>query len=333
MLLIVAHHYVVHGGVFDKVIEGAFTPSSTAILIFGAWGKTGINCFVMITGWFMSRSRFTWKKFINLYIQIVIYAIVIYLFFCFSGQETFKPIVLLKNLFPICSVSSHFVSAFLLFYLLIPFINILIDNTDKKQHASILLILLMAYTVLPTNPWFELSFNYISWFSIIYLIAAFIRKYGLFDRLSHRIWGIITIVLLFISSITIYALSKAYFDGNFGVFRPYLLLRESNQLLPLLIGISSFMFFKELKIPHSRFINLVGATTFGILLIHDNSMMRSCLWKHLVDSAGHVTDSLLVTIGYATGCVLLVFVTCSGIDWLRGKFMQPNVDKFVSRKL
>jgi len=55
MLLIVAHHYVVNSGL--TLPEGPLATDplswrSIFLLLFGAWGKTGINCFMMITGYF-----------------------------------------------------------------------------------------------------------------------------------------------------------------------------------------------------------------------------------------------------------------------------------------
>lgn len=74
MLLIIAHHYVVNSGLME-VIRGVgdnsgITAKSIFYLLFGAWGKTGINCFVLITGYFMCKSQITKKKFIKLLIQI-----------------------------------------------------------------------------------------------------------------------------------------------------------------------------------------------------------------------------------------------------------------------
>lgn len=69
MLLIVAHHYVVNSGLTaaDGPIYNAPTSAhSIFLLLFGAWGKIGINCFVMITGYFMCRSKITAKKFAKL---------------------------------------------------------------------------------------------------------------------------------------------------------------------------------------------------------------------------------------------------------------------------
>ena len=48
MLLIVAHHYVVNSGLLSPqgpICLDPTAPKSLFLLLFGAWGKTGINCF------------------------------------------------------------------------------------------------------------------------------------------------------------------------------------------------------------------------------------------------------------------------------------------------
>ena len=48
MLLIVAHHFVVNSGLMDAdgvIASDPLSANSVFLLLFGAWGKTGINCF------------------------------------------------------------------------------------------------------------------------------------------------------------------------------------------------------------------------------------------------------------------------------------------------
>ena len=59
MLLIIAHHFVVNSGILDKAYEAPLSANSIFLFLFGAWGKTGINCFMMITGYFMCKSKIT----------------------------------------------------------------------------------------------------------------------------------------------------------------------------------------------------------------------------------------------------------------------------------
>lgn len=329
MLFIVAHHYVVNSGLMDVLFERPLSHTSLAMLLFGAWGKTGINCFVLITGWFMCKSNFSWQKILKLYLHFAFYSLIIYGIFCITGHEDFKAFLIAFKLFPIRSIADGFISCFLIFLLLIPFLNILIRNITNRQHLYLIFVLLFIYTVLPTLRWYILSFNYVSWFCVLFLIASFIRNNEQRINIKHSTWGWLTILSLLVASfsiLTFFWLIKTY--SYYGL-SPYYLVADTNKIMALLVAVCSFMWFKDLKIKYSPIINTFGAATFGVLLIHANSdAMRQWLWQETVDCTGHLGDSLLWTLGYSTISTLIIFFMCAGIDILRAKFVEPHLMKF-----
>lgn len=90
MLLIVAHHYVVNSGLMDVIKDEPFSSNSIFFYLFGAWGKTGINCFVLITGYFMCKSQITVQKFLKLLFEVLFYNILIYFVFAICKYEKFS---------------------------------------------------------------------------------------------------------------------------------------------------------------------------------------------------------------------------------------------------
>ena len=62
MLLIVAHHYVVNSGLMPIMAENPTSAKSMFLYLFGWAGKTGIDCFVLITGYFMCKSDICLKS-------------------------------------------------------------------------------------------------------------------------------------------------------------------------------------------------------------------------------------------------------------------------------
>ena len=63
MLMIVAHHYVVNSGLINSIENQTIHEIRDYILLLIGWGgKTGINCFVFITGWFMCKSQISEKN-------------------------------------------------------------------------------------------------------------------------------------------------------------------------------------------------------------------------------------------------------------------------------
>lgn len=331
MLMIVAHHYVVNSGLMQVIKESDDILSSGVMLLFGAWGKTGINCFVLITGYFMCKSTFSLKKLIKLYLQITFYGLVIYGVFCVAGKESFSAVRALWIMWPVKSISDNFVVCFLVFYLFIPFLNLLVKSMDRRIHGSLAALLTVIFSVLPTFPRIGMSHNYVTWFMALYMIASYIRIYGLFPKVSHRQWGCITVLTVIIGSVSVLFMSACYRAGYVLGFQPYFFVSDSNKFLAVAVAVSSFMYFKDLKMPYSRMINLIGASTFGVLLIHANSdTMRQWLWSEIVDCVGHYgVESALMTLGYAVMTVVIIFSICATIDAFRARYIEPGAVEFV----
>ena len=334
MLMIVAHHYVVNSGMMDILQQTPLSPSSGVMLIFGGWGKIGINCFILITGYFMCRSEFSWKKLLKLYLWFSFYSVLIYVIFLITGHEKFTPFRALWKLWPLKEFTPFgFVSCFMMFYLFIPFLNLFLKHLKQKPHEYLIILLLIFYGILPTFPKVHIQFNYVSWFMAIYIIAAYIRLYGLFPKVTHKIWGFITLILIMICSVSVLGMEVLYKQNYISVFAPYFFITDCNKIIPILTAIASFMYFKGLKIPQSKLINAIGGATFGVLLIHANSdAMRQWLWKETIDCMGHFSSSVLWTLGYASFSVLLIFIICTGIDWFRGKYIEPSLLSFFMHK-
>lgn len=65
MLVIVMHHYVVNSGLTQVIQNNAFGFHSLLLLILGWGGKTAINCYIFITGYFMCKKDITMKNLAN----------------------------------------------------------------------------------------------------------------------------------------------------------------------------------------------------------------------------------------------------------------------------
>lgn len=147
MLLIVAHHYVVNSGLLDLMKVQPFSPNSIFLYLFGMWGKTSINCFVMITGYFMCTSHITLRKFLKLLFEVLFYIIVINTAFILFGYEKFSFSNII-HAYSIVSFSEDFVSCFMVFYLFIPFLNVLIKKSQSQATFTARLIVLIPIHVL-----------------------------------------------------------------------------------------------------------------------------------------------------------------------------------------
>lgn len=248
---------------------------------------------------------------------IITYNVIILAVFLLCGYKPFGVLSMIYEAVPLRSLTTNFISCFIVFYLCIPFLNILLNNMTKNQHQWLILLLLFIYTVHGSVPrLLNVSMNYVSWFSVLYFIAAYLRFYP-FKENNSKFWGFATLISFGISSIGILLLN--HFGSN--IYISYSLVQESNALLALTNGITSFMWFKSMNIRNSKFINTIAASTFGVLLIHANSnTMREWLWKDTIDCIGHFDTPYYYL--YATGCVLAIYSVCTLIDYIRIKAIE-----------
>lgn len=134
----------------------------------------------------MCKSQITLKKFFKLLFEVLFYNIIIYSIFVLSGYEDIS-ISTLENLIPARNLTTNFVSCFLIFYLCIPFLNILIHNLDKKKHLLICLSLFI-YTIHGTVPHTYVTMNYVSWFIVLYFISSYLRLYPNKYDMNIQFW-------------------------------------------------------------------------------------------------------------------------------------------------
>lgn len=252
MLLIVAHHYVVNSSLLNFVKMDPLAGNSIFLLLFGAWGKTGINCFVLITGYFMCKSQITIKKFAKLLFEVEFYKIIIWLIFLLTGYETFSLIGFLKSLLPVTQITTNFLGCYLIFYLFIPFLNVLIHNINEKQHILLLLLCTFTYVVIGTVPKFNVTMNYVSWYIVLYLISSYIRLYPKKIYHNTKLWGWSTLGVFIISALSVVCFT--WFGAKIGKNNlSYYLLSDSNKLLAVMCALVAFLFFKNLKVKYNKF--------------------------------------------------------------------------------
>lgn len=173
--------------------------------------------------------------------------------------------------------------------------------------------------------------NYVSWFVVLYFIASYIRLYRFPIKISNRNWGWLTLLSILISmaSVVFMAwLSTVFVNKNIPVFW---FVVDSNHIMALVTALCSFMFFKDLNIRYSKVINLIGASTFGVLLIHANSdIMRQWLWQDILNNVGQYGTNTMVL--HAILSVIAIFVICILVDMLRMRFVEkPLFNKCVNK--
>lgn len=334
MLLIIAHHYVVNSGI--AAVDGPIFANPTAphalyLLLWGAWGKIGINCFVLLSSWFMCEKTISLRKFLKLLLEFMFYRIVIALVFWLTGYEKITLNGVLNALIPIRELADSFAETYLVFFLFIPFLNILIHHLTERQHLRLLALLCFVYVFFGTfRPLFSVTMNYISWFMVLFLIASYIRRYPKRFFEGAKRWGLIAGSFVLLSALSVVAC--AFVSKRIEKTYYFVLVTDVNTLLAVCTGIAVLLFFRNMRMKPNRVINAIAATVFGVFCIHASSdTMRRWLWQDTLKNV----EYFYKPIGYVhiIGAVVGIFTVCALIDSLRARLIEKPFFAMLGRKL
>lgn len=330
MLLIVAHHSIANSGVLELMAEEPSSLKSTFAYLLGMWGKTGINCFVMITGYFMCLSHISGRKFVKLLLEVLFYDLAIGSIFLLTDYTPFSLKEVAKMCLPIKDMTSGFTSAFLVFFLTIPFLNKLVHSLGEKEHLFLILLFTGMYVLPRYLPFVKSQMNYVVWFGVIYFIASYLRLHAdkVYKNENAQFWGMMTgisIMFSIVMSVIVVRITNNVYSWSY-------LMSDCQGIMAIVVAVCSFMYFKNLRIRQNRIINTIAASCFGVLQIHTNSdSMRQWLWYDIVNVREYFTED-----GFSWKIIVsisIIYVSCTIIDYIRIQHIETPVFKILDNKL
>ena len=308
MLFIIAHHFYVHGGFSD------ISPTNKALMTFFEFGgKFGVAIFVMISGYFLVNSKFKFKKLLKLVLQVWFYSVTFYLLFYFLGFYDFSSFQFVRRFFSITTKLNHFVTKYIVLYLLSPFINKMLHSLTQKQHLALIAVSLGLYTVLK----YFISTSDFTIFFILYFIGSYLKLHKIdLSKIKHK--------KLFLSLAILLVFAIVILLKNFTKMNTY---TERNLFMILLVTLVMLLFEQfEIK---SKAINFIATTTFGIYLIHDNLSFSKILWKNIFANSTFGQSPYLVLYGLAV--VIIVFIGGAIIDLFRQYCLEKPLFKLIDK--
>ncbi|EOU1923475.1 hypothetical protein DMN38_09310, partial [Clostridium perfringens] len=75
MFMIVVLHVLNHGGIYKST--NIYSNDFIIVNLIESLSIVGVNCFVLISGYFGINSRFSFRKCMKIYIQVIFYSIII----------------------------------------------------------------------------------------------------------------------------------------------------------------------------------------------------------------------------------------------------------------
>lgn len=324
MLMIVCLHYFGKGGLLGKPSDPELTAAGYTIWFLEALCLSAVNLYVLISGYF-GGGTYSLQRPFRIWKQVFFYSVIIGIAAGIIGGQ--KPDIyrIFTYIFPIVTEHYWFATSYIILCLLMPFFDAGFAYFDKRQIKSIILVMLLLFsiskTVLPMQlPWDKYGYDAF-WFMVLYLTGGYLRRYGV-KQIKSRAKA----ALLYLGSV-------AMIFASFLVLRMVFLKTGKledlinysytyNYLFCYTAAVGGFIFFvntwqdspvlKRLRKP----IELLSGATFGVYLIHEHIELRSQWpkWFHCEEQRTQSVGGLLVHMIFT---VLTVYIICTAIEIIR----------------
>lgn len=329
MLLIVCDHILYWGGwgfcAEQTGIKGYVLESVDAACL------CHVNCFVLASGWIMSRLEFKLKRVVKLWLEVWGYslAFVVLTLLCFPSIPLgIKDVV--KNLLPISMDQYWFFSEYVILFFAMPVLNVAIRNLDRKVLLVVLWAGFLCFSIHPIvfkTDIFQLNRGYSAlWFMYLYLFAGTMAVRGLFKDVTLKnagLWAIFGVL----GGIALLHLRGALSFGIECGFKADL-FRAYNSPFILAYSVAMLLIFAKMNPPPKRVCSLIGLispSVFAVYIIHSNKLFRAMTnWNEFWGGFLNRHSAVVCVISVALSAIL-IFIVCILIDIARREIMSRAV--------
>lgn len=334
MLMIVAFHFTLKT---PWQFPSEITIDQYFLWTFNAFGKIGVSIFFIIMGYFLYRARdLSWKKVFRITRPVWFYSIAIFIFVCVFypsiGQFDIRSVLI--STFPVVSGAYWFVTAYVILYLLRPYIKLVLDRLTKKRLLHFILMLLLIENIIfyfgfilldraVPIPSSYTALAGIASFIIYIAIGYYIAKYKIKKISTVKLMFKLSVLAILASPLITLLLDRLGYEN----LSSWSSLWGDSTFLTVMASTSIFILVSRLAF-NSRIINYLGGLMFGVYLIHDNGYVVSLLWRTLVKRLDILASPFVEVVGKSLIVILTVFIVCAALEALR-----QFVAKLLSRTI
>ncbi len=329
IILIIFYHTIIHSNILiasHGTIHGIFEFLIDIVIIH-------VNSFVLLTGYFQYNHNFSSKKIWSTLKTTIFYKISIPIILFIIGIISLNTTDIVSIIYPFNNY--WFIYAYLGVYAISPFLNKTIEQTTKKEHKHLIIILTIFSSIIPYLSHQHLLTN--NGFSIIsfinlYIIGAYIHKYQVITTIlakfsKWKIRSILLISIILIALINFGTWCFTYFFSNnnnniIKIINEIFTQSHMSYSNPLVIiqSICYFLFFNSFNFK-SKFINALGTLPIGIYLIHENEYIRNNIYTWLKININNFSSTITLIL-YLLLMTIIIFIICAIIEKLRQKTLN-----------
>ena len=337
MGMIIVLHYLDRGRILAPYSEDASVLNYTAWLI-EAFCIVSVNCYVLISGYFLAESEWKPGRIVSLAAQVLFYSLTIPAVMLCLGMISGSELSLydwLTFIFPFQNEHYWFATHYLILYLFAPILAAGVQKLDKKTLRAVIALLIaffsIAKTLIPFNLVMDADGYHYGWFLCLFLVGAYLRKYGI-PKLDKGQNGA---VLYAGMCILIWAMSVfcGVMEQRTGMLSHYVDMPYTYNYFFVFIGsLGMFYWFKNMQIKEGRAadsIRKLAPYTFGIYLLHAHILVGG-RWMYFLGIEKVRGTWLFVP--HMIVCILVVYAAGTVVDFARTWIFAQAVKLWKSER-
>ena len=333
MLMIVGFHFVwVHQGSQWNITTYPFSFKKIIFeFLYGGGGWAGNFIFFVISVWFLADQKNTLRSsFRRIWImerEILFWSVVLAITCVLLRRSGYyvgtrsSAEMLVRSTFPLITNFWWYPTSYAIFLLLIPFLNSGMKSLGARNHRSLAIICLVIWGILGLVPnmTFGLTtgvFVFIYWYILIAYYRWYMQSLNKKQSLTLLLSGIAIELVYLIGTNTFFAITHKM---------PLAQLFIINQwtLPTMMIGFALFTLVNRVTF-HSKTINIIAASSFGIYLIHFDRYVFS-FWEHYIPRNAIFESPYAILLGAAW--ILGLFAICLVLDLIRQLLFRVTIDR------
>ena len=322
MLMVVMLHFLGKGELLPT-LTGNMDATGYVAWFMESLCIVAVNVYMLISGYFLVETSFKLGRLLSLMLQVIFYSVLVPVVLVCTGVLELGNISfyqLLQYVFPTLMEQYWFVTAYVLMYLLSPFLGAAVHHMSKRKLEIALGLLLavmsLSKSILPVQLEMD-RFGYDAlWFVTVYLVAAYIRLYGIpFFGSGKKSFAMYLLGGTGIYALTMLLHMVCVRTGALEFFVD--VAYEYNHIFNLFAAVALFYAFLHLELPEGKLAKAIcklGGLSFGVYLLHEQIEIRYLWPKWLgAEQVSNIGQLLLTSLV----AVLVVFVAGVAIDALR----------------
>lgn len=298
IVAILMHHFCIHALYPEIVPLDIIGKGWDTHLILSSYAciYIGVNCFILISGWFGIKTR--WKGFLNLYLT--------YAFYCLlASYPNFLSLdTLWRVVFPFSHGGLWFMNCYLGLFLIAPVLNAAIGHMDKRQlgyAVGLLTVASIYFGSFRQLDAFDTNGYTIAHFVYLYLLGGFLRKVFTPEALCRYRWYNLAGYIGFAAVWGGCTMSVAY-----GHSLPWWNVWGYNNPILLLTSVAFFLFMMSWRF-QNKVINHLALSTLGVYMLNDLVVRYDFLrpYAHRFDPVPQLVLWVGVTIGFYLAAIAI----------------------------